>query len=280
MAKPELKKSRLLPGRFVAEYRNKGGVFLCLAGSAEVVLNNRLYRLKRGMLYIVSPVVTIYRLSQSAGFEGFAILDELEVFYPVIRSWLDTILRLKIRDTPCLQLTENDIGRICRRKAMIDEKKEALLRGGTEEQTKLARSMMHLLEQETMLEVLSIFFNSKTVESETVEKNDSLVYNFIFSLHRNYKTKRSVAFYAAQANLSPGYFSFIIKQKTGQTPSEWIITLTIVNAKVLLEQSAKNIKEVAAELNFPEQFTFGKYFRQYVGMSPRQYRTARKNGVQ
>ena len=32
------------------------------------------------------------------------------------------------------------------------------------------------------------------------------------------------------------------------------------------------VQEVAYALNFPTQSAFGKYFRQQVGMSPRQYR--------
>jgi len=32
------------------------------------------------------------------------------------------------------------------------------------------------------------------------------------------------------------------------------------------------VKEVAAALNFPNQSFFGRYFRQYAGMSPLQYR--------
>ncbi|WP_368350508.1 helix-turn-helix domain-containing protein, partial [Parabacteroides merdae] len=43
-------------------------------------------------------------------------------------------------------------------------------------------------------------------------------------------------------------------------------------AKQLLESSNLSIKEVAAQLNFPTQSFFGKYFKQYVGMSPKEYR--------
>lgn len=277
MKQPDLKKSKLLFSNFLPEYRNKAGLFLCLGGSAEVVLNNRLYRLKRGTLYIVSPLVPIYKVSQSDEFDGFHILDDLEVFYPVVRSSIDTILRLKLRDTPCLQLSDEDMHFIIRQKELIAKKKDALQRGIAEEEAALLRHMIRLLEQEIMLEVISIFYRTHTVEPEPVEKNESLVYEFISLLHQHYKTQRTVAFYAAQVNLSPGHFSFIVKQKTGQTPLEWIIDITIINAKVLLEQSNKSIKEIAAELNFPEQFTFGKYFKQYTGLSPRQYRVARKS---
>jgi AraC-like DNA-binding protein len=33
-----------------------------------------------------------------------------------------------------------------------------------------------------------------------------------------------------------------------------------------------SIKEIADKLNFPTQTFFGKYFKQYVGISPKEYR--------
>ena len=48
--------------------------------------------------------------------------------------------------------------------------------------------------------------------------------------------------------------------------------MTIIDAKLLLAQSDKSIKEVAAELHFPEQFTFRKFFKTHVGLSPKDYR--------
>ncbi|MGN0206489.1 MAG: helix-turn-helix domain-containing protein, partial [Muribaculaceae bacterium] len=62
-----------------------------------------------------------------------------------------------------------------------------------------------------------------------------------------------------------------------KTPSEWIAYITMLNAKTLLKTSDKNIKEIAAELNFPEQYTFRKYFKHHTGMSPKEYRKIIKN---
>ena len=266
----------VLLSNFIPEYRNKSGLFLCLEGSSEVLINDQLYQMKRGTLYIISPLVTIYKVSQSPDFKGIHIIDEIEVFYSVIHSIIDTILHLKLRNSPCLQLVEDDIQFIIHQKELIDKKRQSVQNPVTEEEATLIRHMMQLIEQETLLEVISIYFRERIVKSETIGKSESVVYNFIYSLHMNYKTKRTVAFYAEEAKLSTGHFTSIIKQKTGQTPSEWIIAITIVNAKLLLEKSQKSIKEIAGELNFPEQFTFRKYFKQYVGIPPKQYRLSRR----
>lgn len=267
-----LEKMELYLNNFIPEYKNKAGVFLCMSGSAEVLANNQMYHIKKGILYIISPLVTLRKISQSEDFDGVYIIDEMEIFYAVIHSIIDTILHLKLRNSPCMQLEERDIQFIIDRKKRIDEKKERLKENISEEEKTIIRQMIHLLEQEAMLEVVSIYFRTGQVKSQPIEKSEAIVYNFIYSLHMHFKTERSVTFYANDAQLSTGHFTSIVKKKTGQTPSEWIIAITISHIKLQLEKSQKNIKDIANELNFPEQFTFRKYFKQYVGVPPKQYR--------
>ena len=73
-------------------------------------------------------------------------------------------------------------------------------------------------------------------------------------------------------HLAPRYFSAIIKEKSGSNALQWIVQMVITEAKQLLENSDLSIKEIAARLNFPTQSFFGKYFKQYVGVSPKEYR--------
>ena len=123
-----------------------------------------------------------------------------------------------------------------------------------------------------MLEVIRIYFRNRVMQSHPIDKKESIVYNFIYSLHTNFKQQRSVSFYAEEARLSTGYFTSVVKEKTGRTPSEWIIGITIAQAKLMLEKTKKSIKGISSDLNFPEQFTFRKYFKQHVGVAPKEYR--------
>lgn len=78
--------------------------------------------------------------------------------------------------------------------------------------------------------------------------------------------------YARMQHITPRYFSAIIKEKTGDSALQWIVRMVITEAKQLLEESDLSIKEIADQLNFPTQSFFGKYFKQYVGVSPKEYR--------
>ena len=45
----------------------------------------------------------------------------------------------------------------------------------------------------------------------------------------------------------------------------------IQEAKNLLRYSGKNVQQIAYELNFSNQSSFGKYFKNLTGMSPTQF---------
>gem|GEM_PF-2181166 len=46
----------------------------------------------------------------------------------------------------------------------------------------------------------------------------------------------------------------------------------MLEAKSLLKSTGKTVKEIAYGLGFPDASTFGKFFRKYEGLTPRQYR--------
>lgn len=248
------------------------GMSLCTAGNREVLINGQLYHIKKDMLCFSSPIISIYELSRSEDFSETFIYDSPEVFYQAIKLMFDMILSFRLRNNPCLLLDAAYVRFFMERKSRIDHKRQYLEGIQNKEECQLVQSIIHLLEQETMLEFIHLYYRNCIVEPEPVEKNEAIAYKFIYSLHLHVKTERSVSFYASEANLSSSHFTRIVKDKTGKTPSEWIADMTVVNAKLLLEQSGMSIKEIAEELNFPEQFTFRKFFKLHVGIPPKEYR--------
>ena len=115
-------------------------------------------------------------------------------------------------------------------------------------------------------------FHNHPFTPSAFSRHSFLIYNFMTSLLRNYKSERSVRFYAEESQLSTGHFTHIVKSAIGKTPSEWAALFTITHAKNLLEKSDLRIKEIAEELHFPEQFTFRKYFKRHTGISPKEFR--------
>lgn len=267
----------LLSENTLLEYWNKGGFCLCVEGTAEVSINERYHHVERGVLYVVSPLVQIYDVQPSSDYQVITMMDKLDVFYPVFHLICDISLPLRIREQPCLKLTEEEIRYVMKQKERIDKKRACCEQATLPKERVLLSLQVHLIEQELLLEIVNIYYSKHSHSVEAINKRDLTAYNFLLSLHAHYHQQRSVSFYATEANLSTGHFTTIVKEVTGRVPSDWIATITIINAKILLEKSGKSIKEIAAELNFPEQFTFRKYFKQYVGVPPTEYRTMKRN---
>lgn len=62
------------------------------------------------------------------------------------------------------------------------------------------------------------------------------------------------------------------KKSVDRRLPELITQYMVKDILYLLRNSQKSIKEIANELNFPNLSFFGKYVKQHLGMSPKQYR--------
>lgn len=250
----------------------KAGMLLCLSGSRKVLINGQLYVLSKGTLCFLSPIIFIFELSRTEDYQEATIIDDAGVFFHAIRDMYDMILGFRMRDTPCLQLNEENIDLFLKRQASIMKKREYMQDISDAGERMLAIRIIQLQEQQILLEFVHLYFRGFTVSPTPVNKNETIAFHFIYSLHTNRQYERRVSFYADEAGLSPNHFTRIIREQTGKTPSEWIASMIIVNAKILLKQKDLNIKAVADKLNFPEQYTFRKFFKLHVGMSPKEYK--------
>ncbi|MCM1067828.1 MAG: helix-turn-helix domain-containing protein [Muribaculaceae bacterium] len=102
-------------------------------------------------------------------------------------------------------------------------------------------------------------------------RRGNYVHDFMKLVHLYYTKERSVGFYASKLFISPKYLSLLVKEATGRSAARWIDQFVIMEAKNLLRYSGKNIQQVAYDLNFSNQSSFGKYFKHLTGMSPTEF---------
>ena len=82
----------------------------------------------------------------------------------------------------------------------------------------------------------------------------------------------SVAYCAAELNLSANYFGDLIKKETGKSAQEYIQAKVIDMAKERIFDHSKSISQIAFELGFKYPQHFARLFKQRVGQSPNEYR--------
>jgi AraC family transcriptional activator of pobA len=105
-----------------------------------------------------------------------------------------------------------------------------------------------------------------------IDSGDRLVQRFMDLLTTQIRETRLASQYAEQLNVSPNHLNKVIKSRTGKSPSVWIDERVVLEAKVLLFQSGLTIAQIAHEMGFDDQSTFGKLFRKYAQVSPTDFR--------
>lgn len=134
----------------------------------------------------------------------------------------------------------------------------------------IARNLIAALSYE-MIQIMLRHAEQTVEPRQQTSRRAGYVHSFLRLVHKHHRTERSVAFYAGKLFISPKYLSLVVKEHTGRSAAQIIDSFVILEAKSLLRFSGKNIQQVAYELNFPNQSSFGKYFKHLAGMSPSEY---------
>lgn len=247
------------------------GLLLCTNGNAKLLINGIEFKFSRGMLSIVGPFLFIEIISESDDCKWEMICDDKDVFHPV-STYLFDIIGQGLLKNPCLTLDEKQIERFLLFVDMLKDKRRALENNSSREEAAMFRHNIILLEQTIAMEFITRYCQKLSRSSYKANGNETIVFNFIDSVNRNYATHRDVDWYAEQANLSTVYFTKIVRQHTGYTPNVMIRHITIAYAKMMLSQSNISIKEIATKLNFSSQLTFSRFFKSCTEMSPKKYR--------
>jgi AraC-like DNA-binding protein len=121
-------------------------------------------------------------------------------------------------------------------------------------------------------EVGALYQKQQKIGEVKGTRKEELTFRFLKILPQHFKEERSVQAYAAMLNITPKYLSQTVKEVTGKTAGEFIDEIVILEAKVALNDPALTIAQVAAYLNFADQFFFSKFFKKQCGISPSKYR--------
>jgi len=77
---------------------------------------------------------------------------------------------------------------------------------------------------------------------------------------------------AAASGLSPDYFTRLFRRTYGMAPRRWLVRERLRWAAQRLAESSMPIGSLAAQLGYPDIFSFSRQFKQVYGISPKAYR--------
>ena len=275
MAKDIVVKLESLPMKLEKGVSFKVGFFLCRAGTASFIADGTLYYLQRGSLLMLYPNEQIHVLHYSDDLDGRMEVDYIENYYPTLEA-IDVRSRIVIRNLRCITISEeqaaylHDLCDLIHRSAADDEVKAHEGQLATADRMEAHRH--RFLCSALLIEVARTFLMHEPVDMPPQREHETLVNKFLTLMLHHCHKERTVVYYARHLHISPYYLSGIIKKETGKTALEWLTLFTINLSKHYLADTEMSVKEIADTLHFPDQSTFGRYFKQHMGCSPGEYR--------
>jgi AraC-like DNA-binding protein len=118
------------------------------------------------------------------------------------------------------------------------------------------------------------FITRDNVNKGTLEGFETLLKEYFSSDKPQTLGLPSVAYCAGELNLSANYFGDLIKKETGKTAHEFIQLKLIDLAKERIFDTKKSVSEIAYGLGFKYPQHFSRVFKQYVGLTPQEYRSS------
>lgn len=254
-------------------YTLKVGCFLCTRGTADIVFDNEHFHIEPHTLMMLYPNAQIHVLHHSDDWSGRIEIDNVEAYYPTL-DIIDARSRVLIRNQRCIHISEAEAQRLLRLSDLINTSVTDVHpeKAPLSVLDKLGTERLRFLRSTLLIEIALLFLSHQPGEQLVCSPHEGIVNNFLGQMLRDCHTERTVAYYADLQHLSPYYFSTIIRESTGKTPLQWITMFTINLSKHYLTDTEMSIKEIADTLHFPDQSTFGRYFKHHMGCSPGEYR--------
>jgi AraC-like DNA-binding protein len=121
------------------------------------------------------------------------------------------------------------------------------------------------------------YYFHKIEEHTRRTRDEDIVNEFMQLVHQHCRHERRLEFYASKMSLSTKYLTNVISARTNRPASRWIQEHVLLEAKAMLGAPHTTVAQVADALHFPDQSTFGKFFRRHTGLSPKAFQETKKS---
>lgn len=247
----------------------------CHKGRMRLSLNGREHRLGSTDLLICLPSALISDVEQSADCEGGMVFVSKQLLEDSFRNAYNLFDKyLYISENPVIHLGEAGLqsSSLCF---------QALREKIAQTERPYQKEIVTLLLRACFFELMGCI-DAQTISAEAharkFSQGERLVKEFLKMLGTDEVKQRFVTDYASRLCVTPKYLSAVCKNVTGKTAAEWIDEFVVREARHLLLNTDKTIKEISLQLGFPNLSFFGKYIKAKLGTSPTLFRASARQG--
>lgn len=253
------------------------GMFICLNGNVTFFLDDTKYEMKKNNIVVYFPYSILKIIDASEDLYGIMMSVDVNVVQPLLTRITDVDSILYIRQNPLTDLSEHDLTSIQKYIELYQKHLELSKLYADNNQRRfwqLNNLQIENVKLNLVLQIIMAYADADNGLKNSVDRRDDIVRKFLNDLKDHYLSQHEVSFYSNRQYISMRYFSSVVKQRTGQTPSQWITSILIKEAKKFITESNLTVKEIAEVMNFPNQSYFGKWFKTHVGMGPLEFKKA------
>ena len=254
---------------FLDKYSNEmfraGAFFYILVetGTAEFVIACHSYIIGKGDMLLVAPRMSVKLMRKSSDFGTCGLCMEPFFFDSLsIGNYVYKRLYNSSHTTYVLRLEDSDTVHI---RKTLDLMSHYLT---SDHPAEMAGSLVNFL----LLQITEIFHSQNVHPAGRVKHSDALFRLFRKLLAENYRKEHELQFYADSLHISQTYLSRVIRQISGKTVNNYIAEALYTDARRLLVFTDLTVKEIAEQLGFSDQSSFGKFFKKKSETSPANFR--------
>ena len=110
--------------------------------------------------------------------------------------------------------------------------------------------------------------------AQSYTRKQQIFHKFMYLVHEHAAQMHQVSFYAEQLCISPRYLNDITETYSGGKTTKAIIDEQLTaELKVMLNNPALSIAEIATACHFPDSSYLSRFFKKNTGLSPKEFRT-------
>lgn len=237
----------------------------CIDGELTLEINERSFNIQSGMFSILKRDNIWKVLRYSKDLYIICVLSQNNDYIAQLNNTLLLLdFKFQIDKNPCYKLQGTILNELI---TLFHLMKEVMKREVT------------MLKKEIIQNYLCIIFY--TILAETVQNiygthsnkyANEILRKFILLLDNHCRQERRLSFYADRLCITPKYLTVLVKQASGRNARQWMVDFVIAESKRLLQKETLTVLEVSDRMNFPNQSFFTKFFRQYTGQTPTEYK--------
>ena len=252
-------------------------VIIVLEGNIEIIVNGEKFRFGKNTYINLPTWSDIYEIRYDKDFHAMATATDRSVVEDIFRNRNPFPLDFKFR-------IDHGIGG-----EIIEKEDINVLKRDISNMIMSLSNKDHLFAEEINYAYFYILLTDmadmmwkrygkgKPSHHTEMSRSDGIMKEFAELLVKHIHKETSVEFYAEKLCISKQYLSLIVKEKTRVTIGTIISAMRAEAAARLLRDPEMTIQQIAEELSFADQSSFGKFFKKQTGLSPLKYRqTLRK----